>query len=52
MQKPSYYIDSEDFKANSKASKGGKSNKKKGSSDGKYTSKHVRISLEKKTSTK
>jgi hypothetical protein len=52
MPSPSYYIESEDFTAHCKSFGGGSRNKgkhnpKKGSPQGKYNSKHIRISLEK-----
>ena len=55
MTKPNYYIEAEDFTAQSKGSGGagasrnkGKNKPKKGSPDGKYNSKHIRIAIEKK----
>ena len=54
MTKPNYYIEADDFTAQSKGSGGGggrnkgKNKPKKGAPDGKYNSKHVRIALEKK----
>jgi hypothetical protein len=50
MPSPSYYIESEDFTAQSKSlGGGGRGHKKdKHKPDGKYNSKHIRIALEKK----
>lgn len=56
MTKPDYYIEADDFTAQSKGSGGGgggsrnkgKNKPKKGAPDGKYNSKHIRIALEKK----
>jgi hypothetical protein len=54
MPSPSQYLEADNFTAQSKGSGGGggrnkgKNKPKKGSPDGKYNSKHIRIALEKK----
>lgn len=58
MPKPNYYIEADDFTAGSKGSGGGggrnkgKNKQKTGPPDGKYSSKHIRISLDKQKGNK